>query len=161
MKPFTPKREDGRSLRTVVVDLFKNEDYGKTISYKQLAVELGLHPVADLSIIQHTALSANKQLLKLHKRGLQAVRNTGYRIIDPREHMVVANSHASKAERAMVRALQFFSGTDLTKLTDIERKLHHGQQMIAMALYASHQHLDKRIQKIEELLAGTSTINPD
>ena len=51
---------------------------------------------------------------------------------------------------------------DITKRrTEVERKLHHGQHMLAQAINASHQHLDKRIKRIEDLLKGTVTINQD
>lgn len=155
---FKTQREDGRSNRTVIVDYAKDKDYGTVLNYRQLGAELNLNPKLERQKIQAAAREAIKTLLKFHKRGLQSVPSIGYRIIQPNEHMIVANSHQSKADKAMIRAVRFYDGTDLSKLTETEAKLHQGQKMLAMAILASHQHLDKRIRRIEDLLSGASTI---
>ncbi len=161
MEFFKPKRKDGRAYRTVAVDAFKNLEYGTIVTYRDLGNLLELSPKNELTAIQQAVREANKLLLKLHKRGVQNVAKTGYRVIEPREHMLVANSHQTKADKAMGRALRFYDGADLTRMTEAERKLHHGQQMLASAIYASHQHLDKRIRRIEDLLKGSQTVNAE
>lgn len=159
MTYFKAKRSDGRSYRTVAVDAFKSLEYGTVVSYKDLGKLLDLSPNNELTTIQQAVRDANRVLLKIHKRGVQNVAKIGYRVIQPREHMIVANSHQTRADKAMVRALRFYGGADLSKMTEAERKLHHGQQMLAQAVFASHQHLDKRIRRIEDLLSGAQTVN--
>jgi hypothetical protein len=149
---FEPKRPDGRSYRDVALDLLKDMKRGDVITYHDLGRALELHPVRDRTKIQQAVRQANKPLLKLHQRGIQAVENHGYRMLPAREHVVVANGHQSKADRAMVRAIDFFNGTNLSELTESERKLHQGQAMLAQALYASHKSLDRRIRRIEDIL---------
>jgi hypothetical protein len=149
---FEPKRPDGRSYRDVAIDLLKDMERGEIVTYQALGRALDLHPVRDRAKIQNAVRQANKPLLKLHQRGVQAVENEGYRMLPAREHVMVANGHQSKADKAMVRAIDFFNGTDLTQLTDAERKLHQGQAMLAQALYASHKSLDRRIRRIEDIL---------
>ncbi len=157
MEYFKPKRADGRSYRDVAVDAFKDKEPGEIVSYKTLEKILDLNERGSIQMAVH---AANKLLLKLHKRGVKNVVNKGYRVLEAREHMIVANGHQTKADRAMSSALQFYAGADLSAMTEAERKLHHGQQMLAQAVFASHQHLDKRIRRIEDLLSGTNTVNP-
>lgn len=156
---FKPTRPDGRSFRAVVVDVVKDREYGTVIQYSELGDALGLNPKRERALIQVHVRTALRTLLKLHKRGLQSVSNVGYRIIEPREHVLVANGHQTKAKRQLQRAINFYEGADLSKMTDSERQLHLGQQMLARAIYASHQHLDERLRKVEELLQGTATVN--
>jgi hypothetical protein len=149
---FETKRPDGRSYRDVALDLLKDMKRGDVVTYQDLGRALELHPLRDRTKIQHAVRQANKPLLKLHQRGVQAVENQGYRMLPAREHVVVANGHQSKADKAMVRAIDFFNGTNLADLTESERKLHQGQAMLAQALYASHKSLDRRIRRIEDIL---------
>ena len=148
---FKTKRPDGRSPRLIAFDLLKAKSAGETCTYQQLGDALGLHPKRERAVIQNAVRAANKTLLKLHQMGVEVADN-GYRVIQPREHMLVANSRQTKADRAMVRAIRWYEGTNLSALTEGERKLHEGQYMIARAVLASHEHLDKRIRKLEDIL---------
>jgi hypothetical protein len=151
---FKPRRKDGRSFRDVAVDLLKNKDPGTVVSYGILAAELEVDPRADRSKIQATVRIANKTLLKLYQRAVTNVPTVGYRVLQAREHMLVASGHESKADRAMGVALRFYEGTNLAEMTETERKLHQGQHMLAVAIIASHRHLDKQHRRLEELVTG-------
>lgn len=154
---FKTNREDGYSYRDIAVTLLKDQPPNTLITYTELGKALD---TKDMHLIQSTVIQANKVLLKQHQRGVKNVRRKGYRILRASEHMAVATSHQSKAERQMVKAIDFFAGANLSEMTDIERKLHVQSQMLATATLAGFQHLDKRLSKIEELLRGTTTINP-
>jgi hypothetical protein len=148
---FKTKRSDGRSLRVIAFDLLKTKSPDDVCSYQELGNLLGLNPKRERSVIQAVVRSANKALLKLHQKGVE-ITDQGYRIVQPREHMLVANGHQNKADRALARALRWYENTDLSSLTEIERKLHQGQHMLARAIFASHQHLDRRIKRLENVL---------
>src|SRR5215472_9589725 len=158
MEYFKPKRPDGKSMREVMVEGLKDCDYGTIVNYKALGDIL---TISDKQKIQATVRVANRDLLKFYQRGLRNIPGVGYRIIEPREHMVAGERHRSKADRQMVTALQFYRGAPLDKMTEAERHLHHGQQMLAEAIYASHTHLDKRLRRVEDLLKGGKTVNED
>ena len=158
MSRFQPKRPDGRSYRDVAVDIFKGLPYGAVVSYDAIGRELDLK---QRPLIQGAVRAANQVLLKIHQRGLKTIAGTGYRVLESREHMIEANGQQTKADKAMVRALRLYEGTNLSNMTDTERHLHHGQHVLAQAIYASHQHLDKRIRRIEDLLRGSKAENLD
>lgn len=152
---FKPTRADGKSYRDVAVELFKDQPVGAVIKYKQLTQVLDVPERHRLNAIVRSAL---RPMLKLHQRGLKCIPGIGYRVLEAKEHVNIAHKHQSKADKQMGRALMFYRGTNLSELTEAERKLHHGQYMLAEAVMASHRHLDKRISKIEELLRGGTTI---
>jgi len=161
MEWFKPKREDGRSVRDVALSVLKDRSPETIVTYEELGKALELNPRnrADLGKIQMAVRDANSVLLKTYSRGVKNVPMTGYRILPAREHVVVANEHQNKATKALKRSLNFFEGANLSEMTDVERKLHQGQHMLAQALMASHEHLDRRINRIEALLKGGETIN--
>jgi hypothetical protein len=148
---FKTKRPDGRSPRLIALDFLKTKSPDDVCSYQELGDVLGFHPRKERAAIQSAVRSANKTLLKLHQKGVEVADN-GYRVVQPREHMLVASGHQNKADRALARALRWYENTDLSALTEVERKLHQGQHMLARAIFASHQHLDRRIKKLEDVL---------
>ena len=155
---FKPTREDGRSYRDVAVEALKDQAPETVVSYKTLGAALDLSPKTDLQKIQMAVRSANTVLLKRHSRGVRNVPNVGYRVLPARENMVVAGGHQTRADKQMERALTFYEGTNLAEMTEIERRLHQGQHMLAQAVMASHRQVNRRMDKIESLLAGGTTI---
>jgi len=155
---FKPIREDGRSYRDVAVETLKDMEPEAVATYKELGAALDLSPKNDLQKIQMAVRAANIILLKRHSRGVRNVPTVGYRVLPARENMVVAGSHQTRADKAMVRALTFYEGTNLGEMTEIERRLHQGQHMLAQAVMASHRQVNRRMDKIEGLLAGGKTV---
>jgi hypothetical protein len=149
---FEPKRSDGKSYRVVALEVLQAKQPDQIIAYNELAKILQLDPRRHRAQIQGAVLAANKSLLKTHQRGVQAIRNVGYRMLPAREHMLVANNHQTKADRQMKRAIEFFAGTNLSELSEKELRIHQGQAMIAQALYASHQSLSRRIRRLEQII---------
>ncbi len=161
MNFFTPTRPDGRSYRDVALDVLKDRQPGMIVTYEEAGSALGLDPARDRIKIQQAVRQANALLLKHHKRGVGNLCGVGYRILPAREHMLAATGHQSKADRSLGRAVAFFRNTNLAEMSPIERKLHQGQQLLAEGLLASHQHLDMRVKRIEDLLRGSKTVDSE
>ena len=155
---FRTKRPDGKSYRELAVDALKDEPIGSVVSYVKLMERLD---VDDRHKVNAIVRSAIKSLLKLYNIGVRCIPNVGYRVLRANEHMLVANEHKSKSLRSVKRALNFFEGTDLNKMTEIERKLHSNQHMLAEFVMSSHRHINKRMDRIEALLKGGETIKAD
>jgi hypothetical protein len=151
---FRPTRADGRSLRDVAVDAFKDEPPESLVSYKTLGKALGLNADIDLQKIQAAARAANRVLLRLHSRGVRNVPRSGYRILPAREHIVAAQGHRSKADKAMGWVVAFFDGARLEEMTPAERKTHEGLSIIAHGLEAMHSYNKVRFDRLEALFKG-------
>jgi len=153
---FKTTRPDGRSYRDVAVDIFKDLKPETIVSYETIGKALDLDP--ESGKLQGIVRSANNYLLKVHNRGLVNIPGKGYRVVQAREHMMISTHHQNKATRSMRRCVEWLAGTKEEELSENERKLHRGQCIIVQAILASHQHLDSRINKIEKLLQGNTTI---
>ena len=156
---FKPVREDGRSYRDVAVDFLKDKQPETVVSYKDLGRILHLDWRSELQKIQAAVHAANTVLLKLHNRGVKTITRVGYRILPAREHHIIAGGHENRATKQMSRALAFYRGTNLAEMTEVERRLHQGQHMLAEAIMASHRQVNRRMDRIESLLKGGETIN--
>jgi hypothetical protein len=150
--PFKPIRRDGKSYRDVVVNLLKDQPFDSIVTYSQIGDALGISAKTNLKTIQRTVLRANHVLLEKWKRGIENEKNVGYRIAHPREHALIATGLTSKAERALNYSLMYYKGADLRHMTETERSLHTGQQMLAEATYGAFQHLDSRLKRIESII---------
>lgn len=151
MNYFKPLRKDGLSARDVAFDLLKDKPPGTVIPYAIFGAALGTN---DRVKVQQAVRAATKLLLKRSKRGVVNVPNSGYRILPANENITIARRHETKSDKALVRALDFYEGTNLTEMSDAERRLHQGQHMIAIAIMASHRHINKRLDRIEDLIGG-------
>jgi len=154
MSPFKPKNEVSR--RSAILNLFRGACEGETVSYVAIGAALG---ITDRDKVQAAVNQARSALLKKQMQALINVKNVGYRVAFTNQHMTIAGAHETKATRQIKKALRVYSGTDLEKMTDVERKIHRDHQMLAQALYESHSSLDRRIKRIEDLLEGKNTIN--
>ena len=67
---FKPTRSDGRSFRTVAVDVLKDKPPETIISYAAIGKALDLDPLSDLQKIQMIVRTANPILLRVHNRAV-------------------------------------------------------------------------------------------
>jgi hypothetical protein len=156
---FKPIREDGRSFRDVAVDSLRDEPPGSIVPYSAIANALGLNSKDDLRKIQMAVRAANTVLLRLYCRGVKNVPNIGYRILPAREHAIVANSHQTKADKAMGWAVAFFDGANLEEMSEQERKTHEGLSLIAHGLASMHTYNKKRFDRLEALFKGPIVVD--
>lgn len=115
MTMFSPKGE--KSRRVMILDLAADRDYGDLIEYTELETLLDL----DRREAQTAMNQAIRSLEKQQSKTVVAVRNKGYRIVNPNEHIKVATAHQRKSRRSLVRAKSKVDHIDLTKLSEGER----------------------------------------
>jgi transposase len=89
------------------------------------------------------------------------VPNKGYRVLRADEHRRFAVSKQSRAERQMKKALRALMHARLDEMSEEGRTLHQQQTMITSATLAAFQYHEERLNRIEALLRGTTTLNPD
>lgn len=114
--PFTPVGEMSR--RDLVLKHLAAADYDEVVSYDQLATALD---GVDRTIVQVAVNAAKPVLEKEHQKAVVAVPNTGYRVVQPGEHMELAVVHQKKSRRALKRSHSKVAHVDLSKLTEGER----------------------------------------
>lgn len=106
-----------RSRPTIVIELLATLEPGDVASYKALAEVLELREPEDRVRIQAAVRAAIPRLEKGWSRTVDAIPNTGYRVVFPDEHVPLADRHASKAGRSTGRAVAKVRYVDLNKVS--------------------------------------------
>lgn len=102
-----------------VYELLRAKPYGATVTYGELSAVLTLPAQEHRG--RHAVLMAGRRLLVDHDKLLVNVKNTGYRVAEPREHSKQSRRFAAQGRRRMRRALVTVAHVALEALTPEER----------------------------------------
>lgn len=144
---FHPKG-DVPEWRIIYDRLLTNADFGDLISYAALSHALG----REFRRNRTPLYRARTELGSLRHRWLEAVPGRGYRVIEAREHLMVAAGHKRRARRQLTLMKRVADVTDLSRLTADELATYDQQTRINAALYMVAVHHERRIARIEQVL---------
>lgn len=145
--PFKPIGEQAR-WRTIL-DLYKRSATGSVVTYDAIAEALGLDSEKDRQAIQAAARRAGVEHERQDRRAVEAVRNEGYRVVEPPEHLRLARRHQRKSSRELVRAQSKAMNVDMSQMEPQTRRVF---EVIAMSLAAQidfNNRLDIRQRDLE------------
>lgn len=145
--PFQPKG-DLPEWRLIYDRLLEHADFGDVITYAELDEVLG----REFEDNRSPLYKAREHLGALRSRWIEPVPRIGYRVIEAREHIHVAQQRKKRARRqfrAMVRVAEF---TDLSRLSPSDLATFDSQAKINAALYMVAVHHEKRLNRIEGIL---------
>jgi hypothetical protein len=83
----------------IIYDMLQPLAVGEVLTYETMAERLGLDPASDRQSIQMAARRALRELLEVDHRAADAVKNVGYRIAKPVEHIDLARQRNRRAGR--------------------------------------------------------------
>jgi hypothetical protein len=141
-----------RARWRILVDEFAAVDRGTTISYDQMAEVLDLDPLEDRKAISAAVRSASRVLSSEHERSLVPVRNVGYRVALPDEHVELAGEQQRRSRKALVRARNHVEHVDLSGLSDEGKRIVHAAASALAWQHAQIQRLDLRQKDLERVL---------
>lgn len=114
-QPFTPLGE--KSRREMVLEMLAAADYDTTVKYSALEDALD----ADRATVQAAVHQAKPALERNHRKAVVAVKNVGYRIVNPSEHHGLAVVHQKKSVRQIRKSLSKVNYVDASQLTEGEK----------------------------------------
>jgi hypothetical protein len=150
MNPFEAVGEVAR-WRTVY-SLFQASSIGKVIKYETIADALELHHVDDRHAIQMATRRAAKEYLRNDSRAVEAVKNVGYRVVEPEEHLRLAQGQQKKSRKALVRGHDTAVHVDLNGMEPEVRKAFDVTARAFSTLLEYNRRLDTRQKHLESAL---------
>lgn len=120
MSPFEPAGD--RARWRILYELLTRHDIGDVITYKAMAEALDLDSDEDRHAIQMAIRRAGKEYEVKDSRALDAVPNEGYRIVQPTEHMELAQRQQKKSYKALERGHSKVTHVDLSGMEPSVRK---------------------------------------
>ncbi|MCV7100071.1 hypothetical protein [Mycobacterium palustre] len=138
MSPFEPAGEVAR-WRTLY-ELLNERSIGDVLSYDTMAEALQLDPSKDRHTIQVAMRRAAKELELEDKHAVEAVKNVGYRIVEPEEHLRLARQQQRRSSRALVRGHSKVVNVDLS---NVDPEIRNAFQVVASA-FAMQMEFNRR-----------------
>lgn len=108
---FKPVGE--RARWRMVYDLMRDAKIGETVTYDRMAKMLNLSSVNDRHALQMAARRAGLELERVDHRAADAVRNVGYRIVQPAEVLGLGRRRNRKAGKQIERGSITTAAVDL------------------------------------------------
>lgn len=153
--PFEPIGELARWR--VLVGEFAAVARGTTLTYEQLGKVLDLDPARDRKAISAAVGQASKTLSRDHERSLIAVRNVGYRVALPDEHIDLATRHQRKAGRQLARGKSHVENADYSGMSDEGRSLAVAMTRAFIWQQTQMRRMDVRQKDLERVVESITT----
>jgi hypothetical protein len=149
MKPFTPKREDGRPLWRVVFDAVHEAPPDTVYRFTDIAALIETNRKSDV----YSAIGrCNRELWRRSQRSLRNVRGIGYRMLKPQEHELQALDYQHAGRRKMKNAIAIVRATDLAALNDPERTHVLQVESVLVAMGRAIDHSMQRLSRHDDIL---------
>lgn len=159
-EPFvSSKRETGQSDKDVILALVSPLSYGTVIPYDRLiaALDAGAersHVRKDVQMVVN--MVSKGALLADHQKTLIAVKNVGYQVAHPEDHVRIAQHRTKKAYNQARDASHTLRNTDTSSLSESAKAMHMLQCVVNEGLLAeSRKH--RRQQKANERMFARLT----
>lgn len=153
MSPFRPAGT--RARWRVLYDLVRRVDVGDTLTYVAMADALDMHERRDRDKLQVAFRRAAEELLQEDSRAVEAIANVGYRVVQAREHLRLAEHHKTKAGNELVRGRDTLARVDRTGLNPSAQQMVLYAFSALSALVERVERTDLRQQRLEEAMEET------
>lgn len=140
-----------------LLPLFVEVERGTVVTYDELAEALDLDPTKDRRAIQAAVGQAQKTLSREHDRSLTPVRNVGYRVVLPNEHVDLAGRQQRKGRKAIARAQGHVDHVDLSSLSDEGRQIVYAAARALSWQQQQIRRLDLRQADLEHVLMSVTS----
>lgn len=154
MSPFEPLGQTAR-WRTVY-NLFQSTGTGNIVPYQAIADALDLDPETDRHAIQMAVRRAAKSFLRDDDHAIESVRNVGYRVVEPEEHLRLAQQQQKKSRKALVRGHDTAVHVDLNGMEPSIRRAFEVTARAFSTLLEYNRRLDTKQKHLEEALSSVS-----
>jgi hypothetical protein len=155
VSPFTSIGEQARWK--VLYALLTTRNLDDVLTYKEMGEALDVDADTDRRTIQLAFRRAAREYENVNNRATEAIPNEGYRIVEPAEHLRLANKHQRKSHRELVRGRSKVVHVDLTGMEpDIRKAFELTSRAFSMLIDYSRR-LDTRQDQLAQSLDSMVT----
>lgn len=147
MSPFDPIGEKARWR--IIYDALVKVPIDGVIDYATLGGTLDLDPDADRHAIQMAMRRAARELEEVEKRAVESVPNIGYRVVQPPEHLRLAQQQQRRSRKALMRGQSKVVNVDMNALDPETRKAFDVVGRAFAMMMDLNRRLDTRQKRLE------------
>lgn len=137
----------------VVYGLLQAADVDGVVTYEEMGTALGLDPDSDRHTLQMATRRAAQELETVDKHAVSSVRNVGYRVVRPDEHVVLAQGQQQRSSRALKRGHSKVVNVDLSGMTPEVRQLTEATMRAFAMQMDFNKRFDARQKRLEDVVA--------
>lgn len=144
--------EKNKELQRAIDRLYnelKDSEYNSRYSWSELARLAGLHQSIGKEIIYYIANKVCLMLMTYDQKYLDTVRSFGKRIVEPKDHGVLAKKKAKKSVKIYRKAGAIIACTNMDKLTDEQKAtmVESANKYNTLEMFASEMLRKKQLSK--------------
>lgn len=150
MSPFVPVGAEAR-WRTIY-GLLADTPVGEVLTYEAIAEALKLDPLKDRHTIQVAMRRAGRELEEQNGHAVDAVKNTGYQVVDASGHLNLARRQQKRSNNALASGNSKVVNVDLT---GVDPEIQKAFQVMASAFSMQmefNRRTDVRQKRLEQSL---------
>jgi hypothetical protein len=165
--PFVPLGEQARWK--TAYEVLTRHVVGDVVTYVEIGEALDLDPDTDRHAIQMTLRRAAREFEEHDLHALDTIPNTGYRIVEPPEHLTLARGQQKRSSKALMRGQSKVVNVDFTgmdpeirkafevtahafgSMIDMQRRMYKRQSDIEVTLSETSQRQDRSEGEVKEL----------
>lgn len=151
MTAFKPVGDTARWR--VLYDLLRSAGIGGILTYDAMAEALALNSESDRHVIQMAMRRAARELETVDKHAVTSIRNVGYRVVRPDEHVILARGQQRRSTRALARGHSKVVNVDLNGLSPEVRQLTEATMRAFSMQLEFNRRTDVRQRRLEESIA--------
>lgn len=135
---------DGQQARwKPLYELLKLVNTGDVLSYDEMGKALELDPLVDRGAIRVAMYRAAKELEEVDKRAVEVVANKGYRVVEPKQQLVLAKKQHTRSTKALARGHSKAVNVDLS---NVDPEIRRAFEMVA-GVMAMQMDFSRRAEK--------------
>lgn len=134
----------------------ENTPVGGIVTYERLAQVLNLHPRNDRDKINKAMIRAKREMLTERNHAVEAVKNEGYRIVQPIEHLRLAQAHQQRATKQLQASARTVRHVDFNGMDPATRHAFEVTGQAIGAVLDMNRRLDTRQKRLEESLKAVT-----
>lgn len=150
MAPFQPIGAKARWR--IVYELLRKIGTGDVLTYEEIGGALNLDADDDRHLIQMAVRRAAREYEEADNRALEAVPNTGYRVVEAPEHLRLAKGQQKRASKALARGHSKVVHVDLSGVEPATRQLFEATVRAFTMQMEFNKRFDVRQKRLEQAL---------
>jgi hypothetical protein len=145
--PFTPIGETARWR--IIYNLLTGKDINDVLAYTEAAAALQVDAATQRHIIQGAVRRAAREFAVVDNRALEAVPNTGYRVVEAEEQLRLARYQQRRSSKALQRGRSLVSHADLSGVDPEVRRAFYVTGQLLSAQLDFNRRMDIRQKRLE------------
>jgi hypothetical protein len=154
MNKIKSTRSNGKSDRTVLLELFFSGKAGQVYTFDEIGAALSKDStrVFNTAAVRSAVGASYRALLKEQSRAIHSVRGVGYRLAEASDHNRLAVIRKTRADKQFATGMLTLQQVRWDEMPTDARHAHEGTLMLYSALHQQQRAMESRLSRVENAI---------